>query len=52
MVFILLCDQGRQGEALIPMSHDHLLVFLAVWVLFFKFLVNLRSAFYQNCIKS
>ena len=43
IIFLLLCDRDWQGGVLKLMKNDHLLVYLAVWVLFPKFLGRLRS---------
>ena len=43
LFFLLLCDRDWQGGVLKLMKNDHLLVYLAVWVLFPKFLGRLRS---------
>ena len=36
-------DQGWPGGMLKPMKNDHILVFLAVWIFFPKFLGRLKS---------
>ena len=38
IVFILFYDRDGQGGVFNVMKNDHLLIFLAVWVLFPKFL--------------
>ena len=43
IIFLLLCGRDWQGGVLKLMKNDHLLVYLAVWVLFPKFLGRLRS---------
>ena len=44
--FNLLCDRGQQRGVLKLMKNDHFLVFLAVLVLFPKFLRRLKSGLY------
>ena len=43
IVFILSYDQSWQRGVFKVMKNDHFLLFLAVWVLFPKFLGRLRS---------
>ena len=43
MDFNLLWDRGQQGGVLNPPKNDQFQVFLAVWVLFPKFLGRLRG---------
>ena len=46
VVFILLCDIGRQAGVIKFIKNAQFLVLLAVWVLFPKFLGRVRSGLY------
>ena len=46
VVFILLCDIGRQGRVFILMENAQFKVFLAIWVLSLKFMGRLKSGLY------
>ena len=47
VVFILLCDIGRQGRVLTLMENAQFKVFLAIWVLSLKFMGRLKSGLYK-----
>ena len=51
IVFILFYERSWWKGLFKVMKNDHSLVFLAVWILFPKFLGRLRSTLYNNCIK-
>ena len=45
IVFILFCEQGWDGGVFKVMKKDHFVVFLAVWVVFPKFVGRLRGTY-------
>ena len=51
IVFILFFEQSWQGEVFKVMKTDHILVLLAVWVLFLKILGRLRDELCLNRAK-